>query len=269
MSPSISATAHPDDVAPELRDAFVRTVLALADDKLMIGHRNSDWTGLAPILEEDIAFSSLAQDEIAHAAALYEFVAPLTGSTADQIAFNRSPQAYHCADITVLPDEFDWATALSRQFLCAHYEVLMLERFATSSHEGLAALSRRQLAEQHVHTRHASDWVERLGPGTPEAHERMQSALNALAAPAVALFEPVDGQDDVVAAGLIGGDDFRTFETWATTIQGVLSRSNLSIKLPILDTTTVGGRRGTHTPVLAELLDEMCEVFRSDPDAAW
>ena len=90
-----------------LKDAAVELLLSVADDKLLLGHRNSDWTGLAPMLEEDIAFSSLAQDEIAHAQALYELAAPLAGRSADQLAFGRSPDQYRCALIVEMPDDFD------------------------------------------------------------------------------------------------------------------------------------------------------------------
>ena len=125
-----------------MSDATIQLLLAIADDKLMLGHRNSDWTGLGPILEEDIAFSALAQGDIAHAQALYEHVAKLTGSNADQIAFGRTPDAYRCAAIVETHDDFDWAYALARQFYCAHCDAVRFARLSESNDTTLAALAK-------------------------------------------------------------------------------------------------------------------------------
>jgi ring-1,2-phenylacetyl-CoA epoxidase subunit PaaC len=251
------------------RDAFVEFVLALADDKLMIGTRNSDWTGLAPILEEDIAFSSLAQDEMAHASALYAYIAPLAGRTADQLAFGREPAAYRCADLCVLSDQFDWAMALTRHFLFSHYQTLVLARCGQSAQKDFAALSKRLHAEQRVHVRHADDWIRRLGAGTPDAQGRLQHALNALVPLAAALFEPVRGQDELVAAGLYPGDDAAMFAQWSDDVRGVLKDAGLTMSLAAGSADRPSGRQGVHHPALSELLEEMCEVYRQDPDAKW
>src|SRR6516162_586424 len=98
-------------LADDLKKPLADLLLSVADDKLMLGHRNADWTGLAPILEEDIAFSSLAQDELAHASALYQVVGGLLGTTADKLAYGRRPDEYRCAPLVELSDEFNWATA--------------------------------------------------------------------------------------------------------------------------------------------------------------
>src|SRR5882672_4921041 len=119
----------PDQLKPPL----ARLLLSVADDKLMLGHRNSDWTGLGPILEEDIAFSHLAQDEIAHAQVLYEFVGNLINKRADDLAFGRPPEEYLCAMIVEVPDEFDWATAICRQFCCDHFDRVRFEALSKSS----------------------------------------------------------------------------------------------------------------------------------------
>ncbi|HLJ93659.1 MAG TPA: Phenylacetic acid catabolic protein, partial [Gemmataceae bacterium] len=105
-----------DQLSAHLKRPLVELLLSVADDKFMLGHRNADWTGLAPILEEDIAFSALAQDEIAHASALYEMVAQLQDTKPDRLAFGRRPEEYRCAAIVELSDGFDWAKALCRNF---------------------------------------------------------------------------------------------------------------------------------------------------------
>src|ERR671919_264966 len=61
-------------------------LLEIADDELILGWRDSEWTGIAPFLEEDVAFSSFAQGEIGHARALYELAAGELGTDADALA---------------------------------------------------------------------------------------------------------------------------------------------------------------------------------------
>ena len=90
----------------QFHDSLVNVLLCVADEKLFLGHRNSDWTGIAPILEADIAFSSLAQDDIAHASAFYELISTITGQDSDQIAYGRTENEYRCADIVTKSDEF-------------------------------------------------------------------------------------------------------------------------------------------------------------------
>ncbi len=257
------------DLPEHLRKPFVNLLLAAADDKLFLGHRNSEWTGLGPILEEDIAFSSLAQDEMAHATALFEVASSLDGRSADQLAFGRRPEEYRCAAIVEVPDEFDWATAMGRRLFCNHFDVLRLARFAQSAYKPLADLARRLAAEQQVHLRHVNDWIVRLGTGTPESHRRIQQAIEALARIAPSLFEPVEQQDDLVAAGLYPGSDGQMYDAWRGAVEHLLGRAQVTARLEPPDPGDRGGRRGTHTVHLAPMLDEMCEVFRLEPDAAW
>jgi ring-1,2-phenylacetyl-CoA epoxidase subunit PaaC len=259
------------NVPDHLKQPLAQLLLALADDKLMLGHRNSDWTGLGPILEEDIAFSHLAQDEIAHAQAIYQFVADLLGTSggADELAFGRRPEEYCCAHIVEVPDEFDWATAMARKFFCDHFDLLRLNRLAESSHKPLADLCRRMAAEEHLHVEHVDGWMIRLGRGSPESRDRMQRALDALAPLAVWLFEPFDGLKALVDAKLYPGSDFSMYDAWTAALQAVLGRAGLTCALVVGSPESRGGRRGIHTPHLKELLDEMCEVYRTEPGAAW
>jgi ring-1,2-phenylacetyl-CoA epoxidase subunit PaaC len=255
-------------LADNLRHPLAELLLAVADDKLMLGHRNSDWTGLAPILEEDIAFSSIAQDEIAHAQALYELAGELLDTSADALAFGRDPEAYRCCAIVEIPDDFDWAFALARQLFCDHYDALRLQRLAQSSHAPLAALARRLHAEERVHVDHADSWVRRLGRGSDDARDRMQAALDALAPMAGMLCEPVEGVEGLEAAGVypaLPGEEM--FEQWRRAVTEVTTDAGLTIE--VAPPAGPGGRRGHHTKHLPVLLDEMCAVYRLAPNAAW
>ncbi len=258
------------DLAHEHREPLTQLLLAAADDKLMLGHRNSDWTGLGPILEEDIAFSSIAQDEIAHAQALYELAASVLGTetTADELAFGRSPENYRCAQIVEPGDDFDWSVALVRQLLCDHFDRLRLRALAASAFKPLADLAKRLADEEQVHVEHADTWVIRLGRGSEESKQRLQNALEKLSPQAGSLFEPVEGQERLVEAGLypVAGN---FFEQWRHDVLSTLKDANLRATLPPHDPAQHGGRRGIHSPAFAELLDEMCEVYRIEPGAAW
>jgi ring-1,2-phenylacetyl-CoA epoxidase subunit PaaC len=256
-------------VPDQLKPALTTLLLALADDKLLLGHRNSDWTGLGPILEEDIAFSHLAQDEMAHAQAMYELLGSVLGKSADELAFGRKPEDYRCASIVEVADEFDWATALARKFFCDHFDVLRLQRMSNSAWKPLADLTRRILDEEQLHVDHTDGWMIRLGRGTKESRDRMQTALDALGPIATWLFEPFDGLKALIDAKIYPGSDFTMADAWTEALQSVLKEAGLTVTIEFGSPDEHGGRRGVHTPHLKELLDEMCEVWRLEPGAAW
>lgn len=258
-------TTLPDNLKQPLADLL----LAAADDKLMLGHRNSDWTGLGPILEEDIAFSSLAQDELAHAQALYELIATLTGASADELAYGRKGEQYRCAAIVEVPDEFDWATAICRQFFCDHFDRLRLRRLSRASYTPVAQLAVRLGAEEQIHVEHADSWMKRLGKGNDESRQRMQQALDNLSPFAPMLFEPVEWEQELVAAEVYPRSEPDMFETWRNELQQIANDSGLTLDVAPPSPKVIGGRRGRHTEHLAALLDEMCEVYRIEPRAAW
>jgi ring-1,2-phenylacetyl-CoA epoxidase subunit PaaC len=257
------------DVPHNLKAPLMQLLLSIADDKLLLGTRNSDWTGLGPILEEDIAFSHLAQDEIAHAQAFYELAAELSSRKADDIAMGRPPREFRSAAIVEVPDEFDWATALARKLFCDHFDLLRLERMAKSEWKPLRDLASRIADEERVHVVHTDNWVMRLGRGGTEARQRMQKAIDALAPIAATLFEPFDGLKSLVDAKIYPGSDFTMYDDWLRQITSVLDQAGLHANIVVGEPDDKGGRRGVHTEHLKPLLDEMCEVYRSDPGAAW
>jgi len=250
-------------------DSLANLLLACADDKLMLGHRNSDWTGLAPILEEDIAFSSIAQDEMAHAQALYELAGTLLGKTADELAFGREPKAYRCARIVEVPDEFDWGTAIARQFFCDHFDRLRLARMAESSYKPLADLAKRLVAEEQVHVQHVDAWIHHLGGGNEDSNAHLQKSLDALSPLAPLLFEKTEGHDELVAEGLYPGVDLAMYDEWKNELERVARESNLTLALEAPEPDAADARRGGHSEHFEGLLDEMCEVYRIEPGAAW
>lgn len=250
-----------------VKPALFEFLLSLADDKLILGHRNADWTGLGPILEEDIAFSSMAQDEIGHAQAIYELLAPLMGRTPDGLAYGRRPEEYRCAQIVELSDGFDYAVALARQLACDHFDQLRLERLGRSNWADLSALARRMAAEELIHVTHAKDWVTRLGTGGAESKQRMQAALDQIAALAGGLFEPTEGLEDLQRSGVYprNGD---MWGQWLEAVQEVTRGAGLKFE-PGAWTGGRAGRRGVRSAAFAELHAEMTQVYVQEPEASW
>jgi ring-1,2-phenylacetyl-CoA epoxidase subunit PaaC len=138
-----------------------RSLLEIADDELILGWRDSEWTGIAPLLEEDVAFSSIAQNEIGHARALYELVAREQGTTADELAFDRTPEEYRCARLVELR-LLEWEKTIARHYLYEEADAARLERLKHSDDAEIAGLAAKIDREEAYHRMHAQMWFDRL-----------------------------------------------------------------------------------------------------------
>jgi ring-1,2-phenylacetyl-CoA epoxidase subunit PaaC len=136
-------------------------LLEIADDELILGWRDSEWTGIAPLLEEDVAFSSIAQNEIGHARALYELVARERGTTADELAFDRSPEEYRCSAL-VERRLLEWEKTIARHYLYEEADAKRLEALKQSEDAELAGLAAKIDREETYHRMHAQMWFDRL-----------------------------------------------------------------------------------------------------------
>jgi ring-1,2-phenylacetyl-CoA epoxidase subunit PaaC len=136
-------------------------LLEIADDELILGWRDSEWTGIAPLLEEDVAFSSIAQNEIGHARALYELVARERGTTPDELAFDRSPDEYRCAQLVELR-LLDWAQTIARHYLYEEADAIRLGGLKQSDDPEIAGLAAKIDREEAYHRMHAQMWHDRL-----------------------------------------------------------------------------------------------------------
>jgi ring-1,2-phenylacetyl-CoA epoxidase subunit PaaC len=202
-------------------------LLGLADDELVIGWRDSEWTGIAPLLEEDVAFSSIAQNEIGHARAVYELLA----DDADALAFDRSLDEYRCAPLVELR-LLDWAHTIARRWLYETADEIRITALLDDEASRVAGLAAKINREEAYHRMHAEMWRERLA-GTPQ----FRSAVEDLWPYAVGLLQP--DQREALAA-------------------------RVSLALPS-NGLLLGKERGTHTDELAELWNEMTMVRRSAP----
>ena len=156
----------------------VDLLLELADDELVLGWRNSEWTGIAPSLEEDVAFSSIAQGEIGHARALYELAAAELGTSADELAFERAPEAYRSAQLVELRLVPDWARTIARHYLYETADAIRVAALRESECDALAGLATKIEREEAYHRLHANMWAERLR--TSSERHRFEEGLEEL-----------------------------------------------------------------------------------------
>jgi ring-1,2-phenylacetyl-CoA epoxidase subunit PaaC len=213
-------------------NARAQRLLSIADDELILGWRDSEWTGIAPTLEEDVAFSSIAQNEIGHARALYELAAVELGTDADALAFDRQPDEYRCAPLVELR-LMDWAHTIARRYLYEEADRVRLDGLKAGDDAELAGLAAKIDREETYHRLHAEMWAGRLR-GEP----RFRSAVAELWPYALGVVEEEQ-------------------------------RAELARRTGLRVDSTQIVQRGQHTPELAELWNEMTEVRRSAPGATW
>ena len=163
-----------------MNESEQRSLLEIADDELILGWRDSEWTGIAPMLEEDVAFSSIAQNEIGHARALYELVAREQGKTADELAFDRSPDEYRCSRLVKLR-LLDWEKTIARHYLYEDADARRLEELKQSDDPEIAGLAAKIDREEVYHRLHAQMWFDRLKdePRFTAAVEELRPLLDA------------------------------------------------------------------------------------------
>lgn len=247
--------------------AIKELLYKMADDLLIIGHRNSEWTGLGPILEEDIAFSSMAQDKIGQSQALFQLLHELGEQEPDTVAFTRNANQFHNAQFVELPNG-DYDFSLMRHFLYDVADQLRFEMLASSSYEPLAKVARKIKGELKYHVFHANTWIVKLGTANEESKARMQTALNDAWNYALGLFEEGDFENDLKSEGVFEGEAALK-QRWLETITPILNKATLTIPHENTWEPKLGGRKGLHTEHLEPLVEEMSEVFRVDPSAEW
>lgn len=243
-------------------------LLRLGDDRLILGHRLSEWAGHGPILEEDIALSNIALDLLGQASNFLNLAGNVEGQGRDDdaLAFWRTDVEFQNCRLVELPIG-DFGFTIARQFLFDAYSVHLLDALTRSSHADLAALAARALKEDRYHLRHSAEWVVRLGDGTEESHGRVATAFEECWRFTGELFTP-DAVDDAMLSEGIGADLGVVRERWLETVREVLGRATL--ELPAGEGApppNVG--RGAHTEHLGHLLAVMQSTARAHPGASW
>ena len=287
------------------RDPRLELLLSLADDELVIGHRHSEWTGWAPWLEEDLAFSSIAQDEMAHARLLYEVAAPLADTDPDGLAMGRPREDYRHAVICERPNR-DWGYTLARHYLYDNADDVRLAALESSSFQELAAAVKTIRLEERYHLEHAGLWFRRLAEGPVEARQRFAQGLEAAVGEALAVFETIPEERALLESGVLPHSNEDLLAEWLERVGTQLEEASLDWVLaehaptggemvptsageieagPTLSVPGIehrdgrwvhigefagaGGRRGRHTEDFVELWEEMTGLYRAIPGARW
>jgi ring-1,2-phenylacetyl-CoA epoxidase subunit PaaC len=287
-------------------DARLTLLLALADDELILGHRHSEWTGWAPHIEEDLAFSSIAQDEMAHARLLFGLAKGLTGRDEDDLSLGRQPPEYLNAVLCERPNG-DWGYTVARQYLYDTADAVRMDALTESSWKELADVVGVIRLEERYHVDHAVAWFERLAAGPITGRQRFAEGLAASIAEAVALFEPLPGEQDLLDDGVLPVPNEVLLASWlghigealeATSLDFILERHGPptgemvptsageiegeleDLRVPGVvrrdgrwvhegEFVGAGGRGGRHSEDFLPLWEEMTKLHRDHPGATW
>jgi ring-1,2-phenylacetyl-CoA epoxidase subunit PaaC len=251
---------------PALRAPLAELLLTMADDEFVSGFTDSEWTGIAPLLEEDVAISSISQDELGHARALYQLLAEVLddGRDEDAIAYDREPEDYRHARLLDQP-RGDWASTIARRFL---YELADEARLASigDGWPPLADLVGKLRREERYHRMHVVAWVNRLANGGADARQRLEAALTGLGPDAATVFTPLDGEPALLDAGVLTRSLADAEAGWRADLTAILVP--LGLPLPHTMPPAKGGRQG-HSDAFRWLWGEFTAVRHSEDGATW
>lgn len=253
-------------------------LLHLADNALILGQRNAQWCGHAPVLEEDMALANNSLDLIGQARLLYQHAADQigNGATEDTLAYFRDVPDFRNYTLCELPHlplmsatacgDRDFATTIARNFLYSALMVLVWDRLQSSKDTQLAAIASKSLKEVRYHLRHSRDWLLRLGDGTSESHARMQAAIHALL-PYTSEFWVASAHEQAAQANGSGIDVAALKSDWDAMVDAALQEATLTRPTDSAFLTT--GKQGIHSEHLGFVLAEMQSLARQHPGATW
>jgi ring-1,2-phenylacetyl-CoA epoxidase subunit PaaC len=254
--------------------------LHLADDALILGHRNSEWCGHGPVLEQDIAITNIALDLIGQARNFYQYAAQLINKTSsssfegaeaeagvseDTLAYLRDRHEFKNCLLTEQPNG-DWAKTVLRQFFFSVYQYFLYEELKTSTEPQLAAIAEKSLKEVTYHLRWSSEWVIRLGDGTEESHDRMLMAIDELWPYSDEMFEVTSYEQGAAKQGF-GVDPSSLKPKWQDKVKQVFREATLPYPGDVLMEN--GGKEGHHTEHLSNILADLQFMQRAYPNSAW
>ncbi|MGZ8550721.1 MAG: 1,2-phenylacetyl-CoA epoxidase subunit PaaC [Chitinophagaceae bacterium] len=248
-------------------DQHINYCLHLADNALILGHRNSEWCGHGPVLEQDIAISNISLDLIGQARYFYQYAALLKGdnTTEDSFAYFRDSTDFKNILLVEQP-KGDWAETILRQFFFSTYQYFLFEKLKESNDEQIAAIAAKSLKEVTYHLRWSSEWVIRLGDGTEESNARITKAIDALWNYTDEIFIPAAYEVQLSNKG-IDPDVTLLEENWLQKVKEVFDEATLAV--PATSLAYTGGKEGTHSQHLEDILKELQSVARTYPTATW
>jgi ring-1,2-phenylacetyl-CoA epoxidase subunit PaaC len=249
------------------KEMLFQYCLRIGDTHNVLSHRMGEWCTNGHILEEDIAMTNIALDHIGAARAWLIYAGEVEGKgrTEDDLAYFRDERSYYNMLIAELPNG-NFADTIVRNFMFDTFSLLYYSELLNSADETLAGIAGKVLKEAKYHYKHSSQWMLRLGDGTPESHQKMQDALDEIWRFTGNMFD-MDEIDQTLADEGVGVDVSEIKATWLNLIQKTVEQATL--KLPENNYMITGGKNGMHTEALGHMLAEMQSLARAYPDAKW
>lgn len=236
-------------------------LLHLADTTLVLSHRNSEWCGHGPILEQDIALTNISLDLLGQSRLFYQYAAEKIGNTdEDKLAYLRTEREFKNLLLVEQPNG-DWGQTILRQYLYSQFQKLLFQHLQQHQDEQIAAIATKSLKETNYHVRWSSEWVIRLGDGTDESKQRMLHAIDELWRYTGEMFIPADYET-------VAKVDFITLQQqWHEKVSAVFAEAGLAVPEKIF--MQKGGKTGTHTEHLGYILSDLQYMQRAYPNSEW
>lgn len=260
----------------EYVQALADLLFQLADDDFILAYRGSEWLGLAPHIEEDVAFSSMSQDMMGHAVMFYEMLEALGLGKADDIAQLREAKDFRNAILVERKNgagdyndnpHYDWAYAIVRSYVYGLHKQVRLEALLQSSYVPLAQVSRKMLTEHRYHLMHWQVWLNQLANSTPDARHKLEAAISRVWEDAGELSDLGPNAEQIVRYGLIAGEELLR-QKWLNETKEIFKKAGLNWPGEP-GAASERGRAGEHTVDLEQAVATLSEVYRIDPAASW
>ena len=250
-----------------MKENLIQYIFGIADNSLILGQRLGELCGHGPSLETDIALTNISLDLLGQTRSYYQYVAQLQGgdATEDTVAFLRLEREYKNVLLVEQPNT-DFGYSIARQFLFDVFHLSLLNELQNSTDETLAAVAKKSIKEVSYHTRFSSDWIKRLGDGTEESHNRIQTAINDLWIFTDELFHQTEADKAMVSEG-IGVDVTLLKNAYYQRVGEVLEESTLQI--PSIEYFQKGGKQGIHSEHMGYILTELQYMQRTYPNMTW
>lgn len=251
----------------ELKEALIKYCLRLGDNAMILGHRMSEWSSNGPILEEDIALSNIGLDLFGQCRMMFSYAAEVEGKgkTEDDWAYRRPEREFYNVLLAEQPNGH-FGTTIARQLLFSLWSQMMYRELMNSNDQTIAAFAAKSIKEVNYHVRHASQWLIRLGDGTPESHEKMQEGLDRMWSYRHELFD-IDEVDEMLIKEGIAEDPNQFKDAYEDQLKELIAEATLSI--PEEGYRAKGGKQGVHSEHMGHILSEFQYLVRAYPDAKW
>lgn len=250
-----------------MNESLYKYLLILGDNSMILGHRLSELCGHGPTLETDIALTNISLDLFGQVRSCFQYAAELKGgeATEDTIGFLRTEREhYNC--ILVEQPNIDFAHVITRQYFFDVFQNLQLQQLTQSNDEIINAIAHKSIKEAKYHQRFSGEWMKRLGDGTEESHQKMQTAVDTLYPYVHEFFQETETERVMREKG-IGADLKKLMPLFYEQVEENLNQATLT--LPKTQQRYAKGKEGIHTEEMGYILPDFQYMQRTYPNMQW